>query len=230
MKVASKVALATAAFAVVHSALASRTAKAVAAQKMPRGRERYRALYNAQALVTFGALTWYIARTPRRTLYSVHGPAAALMRLGQFSGVALAFIAARATGIATLAGVDAREHGTLSIRDAFVPAAQGPEADDRGRLRMDGPFRIVRHPLNLAPLAPFWLTPHLTTRRLAFNCVATLYLVAGSVHEEVRLRSAYGEAYAQYQRSGVPFFVPRLRRVVSPTAAPGSISDRMPDR
>jgi len=91
-----------------------------------------------------------------------------------------------------------------------APAAQGPEADEAGALRICGPFTLVRHPLNVAPLAPFWLTPHMTTRRLAFNVIATGYLVIGSLHEEKRLRHQYGEAYREYQRSGAPFFLPSL--------------------
>ncbi len=49
----------------------------------------------------------------------------------------------------------------------------------------------------------------MTVRLLAFNAVATLYLVVGSIHEERRLLAAYGPAYAAYRRSGVPFYLPR---------------------
>lgn len=116
--------------------------------------------------------------------------------------------AARATGVATLSGVDNRIAVLTGRQVEPVPAAQGPEADDNGALRVRGPFTLVRHPLNLAPPAPFWLTPHMTTRRFAFNVVATAYLVIGSVHEEQRLLRQYGDAYRQYQSDGVPFFLP----------------------
>ena len=91
-----------------------------------------------------------------------------------------------------------------------APAAQGPEEDiATGRLRTAGPFAWSRHPLNFSAVALFWLTPKLSTGRLAFNVVATLYLVLGSLHEESRLSHAYGRVYKIYVRSGVPFFVPR---------------------
>ncbi|HEY0156096.1 MAG TPA: hypothetical protein VGF28_02250 [Thermoanaerobaculia bacterium] len=213
MRSALKVVLATGVFAIVHSLLANTKAKEAFAARVPFGRELYRVAYNAQAVLAFGGLVYYIARRPKRTLYRIRGPLAGLMRLGQFAGVAWAVAAARATGIATLSGVD----NLIAIRTTGMPArqapaAQGPEADESGALRARGPFTVVRHPLNVAPLAPFWLTPHMTTRRLAFNVVATAYLVLGSLHEEKRLLQQYGDAYRQYQRDGVPFYVPSLAR------------------
>ena len=167
--------------------------------------------YNAHAVVAFGGLVWFIARQPKRTLYRARGPVALVLRAGQAAGIALAIAAARATGVATLSGLDNLMAVLAGSPTRPVPAAQGPEAGEDGALRMGGPFELVRHPLNLAPLAPFWLTPHMTTRRLSFNLVATAYLVAGSWHEEARLRRQYGLAYEQYQRRGVPFFLPRGR-------------------
>lgn len=166
--------------------------------------------YNAQAVLTFGGLAWYILRRPKRTLYQVRGPLAALMRLGQLGGVAFGIAAARATGVATLVGLDNMVAVLNGMPARRAPVAQGPEADESGVLRTYGPFNLVRHPLNVAPLAPFWLTPHMTTRRLAFNMVATAYLMIGSVHEEKRLLREYGEAYRKYQRAGVPFFLPSV--------------------
>lgn len=208
MPSALKVALATSAFAIVHSLLASTKVKAAVSARVPHGRELHRALYNAQAVLTFGGLAWYIARQPKRALYRVRGPLAGLMRLGQLGGVAFGVAAARATGVTTLSGLDNLIALLAGREVAPAPAAQGPELDESGVLRVRGPFTLVRHPLNLAPLAPFWLTPHMTTRRLAFNVIATAYLVLGSLHEEQRLLRQYGEAYRQYQRGGVPFFLP----------------------
>lgn len=210
MRSALKVALATGAFAVVHSLLATTSAKDAAATRFRFGRELYRVAYNAQAVITFGALVWFIARQPERTLYRVRGPLAGLLRLGQLGGVAWAIAAARATGVATLAGADNLLAVLTGMPAKQPPAAQGPEMDEAGALRIRGPFTLVRHPLNVAPLAPFWLTPHMTTRRLAFNIIATGYLVIGSLHEEKRLRHQYGEAYQEYQRNGTPFFLPSL--------------------
>jgi protein-S-isoprenylcysteine O-methyltransferase Ste14 len=89
------------------------------------------------------------------------------------------------------------------------PEAQGPaRAGDKG-LHVAGPFLVSRHPLNLAPLPVLWLAPTMTVNLAVLNSVATLYFVLGSVHEERRLRTSYGEAYSAYQHSAVPFYVPR---------------------
>jgi hypothetical protein len=90
------------------------------------------------------------------------------------------------------------------------PEAQGPALDAEGKQRAGGPFAWSRHPLNFAPVILFWLTPRMTTNHLAFSAAATAYLVLGSLHEETRLRQAYGVEYAAYQNSGARFYLPRL--------------------
>ncbi len=48
----------------------------------------------------------------------------------------------------------------------------------------------------------------MTTRLLAFNLVATAYVVAGSVAAAAHMAQAYGDAYRRYQ-DRVPFLLPR---------------------
>jgi protein-S-isoprenylcysteine O-methyltransferase Ste14 len=51
----------------------------------------------------------------------------------------------------------------------------------------------------------------MTANRAVLAALVTLYVVLGSMHEEYRLRAAYGAAYERYRRS-VPFMVPRPPR------------------
>ncbi len=214
-----KVMAATAAFGLVHRALASRAAKRAAAERFgERNRNGlYRVFYLAQSAVTFGLLAGYICRVPGRELYRVRGPLAGLMRAGQVVALVHATAAARQVGIRRILGLES----LLSwLEDGPVPPepeAQGPALDAQGLRHGAGPFAWSRHPLNFAPLPVFWLQPAMTTNLLAFNLAATVYLVVGSLHEEARLREAYGEAYAHYQRSGVAFYVPGPGRKALPS-------------
>ncbi|HEV2130886.1 MAG TPA: hypothetical protein VGR27_07280 [Longimicrobiaceae bacterium] len=221
MRPAVKLALATAAYGIVHSMLASRAAKRVGARAFGERNQRafYRPFYIVQAVLTTGALLLYARQLPARTIYRVRGPAAWLLRAGQSAALLHAVAAAREVGLARISGLEsvlAHLHG----REVPVaPVAQGPELDPRrGSLTSGGPFRWSRHPLNFSPIPIFWLAPHLTTRRLAFNVVATLYLILGSVHEEVRLREAYGAKYRAYEKSGVPFFFPGVDAIAASAA------------
>jgi hypothetical protein len=63
-------------------------------------------------------------------------------------------------------------------------------------------------------LGVLWLNPRMTTNLLAFDLAASVYLIVGSMHEEARLKAAYGDAYVDFQRSGVPFYFPFSRRLV----------------
>ena len=205
-----KVAAATAAFGLVHSALASRRAKRAAAETFgERNRNGlYRVFYLAQSAVTFGVLAAYVRRQPSRELYQVHGPLALLMHVGQVVALLHATAAARQVGVTRILGLESL---LCWLGDGPVspePEAQGPALDAQGLTHDAGPFAWSRHPLNFAPLPVFWLHPRMTTSLLAFNIASTVYLVVGSLHEEARLREVYGEAYSAYQRSGVPFYLP----------------------
>jgi hypothetical protein len=216
MKTTTKMALATTAFALVHSALASRAAKQHAARLLGQRRSDafYRLFFVGQSVLGFAGLIAYGARLPRRTLYHVTGPAALMLRAGQAGGLALLYAAARQPGVAYLAGVKNAQAWRHCLPIPAGPYAQGPEAGLDGRLTVAGPYRWSRHPLNLCGIPIFWLTPQMTTRRLAFNLVSTAYFMLGSMHEEARLSTAYGERYRQYQRSAVPFFWPSVKRLI----------------
>ena len=212
MKPALKMACTTVAFALLHSALASRAAKraatAIAGQR--RAHAGYRLFYVGQSLLTFFLLLAYGSRLPAHTLYRVDGCAGLMLRLGQAAGFAHLLAATRPSGLLRLAGwrnLQADRHGGPIPPG---PVAQGPEQGPDGALQIAGPFRWCRHPLNFTGMPIFWLTPHMTTRRLAFNLVSSAYFLLGSLHEEARLLAAYGERYRRFQRSAVPFFWPRL--------------------
>lgn len=208
-----KVAAATALFGLVHSALASRTAKKTA-EKLLGTRNRnglYRVVFIAQSAATFAVLVEYIRRLPSRELYQVTGSGAITMHAGQLAGAIAALSAAHQIGLSRVTGLENLCAWLKGDTVGSEPEAQGPALDEVGLQRAAGPFAWSRHPLNFAPIAILWLCPRMTTSLLAFNLAATAYLVLGSLHEEARLNEAYGDEYAKYQDSGVSFYLPTPR-------------------
>lgn len=211
MKTAARMACATVAFALFHSALASTAAKKAAAAVAGERRAHgcYRLFYVGQSVLSFALLLAYGRRLPQQTLYRVRGPAVLALRAGQAAGLLHLLAATRPSGLLRLAGWRNLQAWRRQAPVPPGPHAQGPEQGPDGALQAGGPFRWSRHPLNFSGMPIFWLTPHMTTRRLAFNLVSSAYFMLGSLHEEARLEAACGARYRRYQRSGVPFFWPR---------------------
>ncbi len=70
-----------------------------------------------------------------------------------------------------------------------------------------GAFRFTRHPGSLRALDFFLLWPRKTVNRATLAALVALYVVLGFMHEEHRLRKAYGAAFERY-RQIVPFLIP----------------------
>jgi methanethiol S-methyltransferase len=70
-----------------------------------------------------------------------------------------------------------------------------------------GPFRLVRHPLYLFSILMIWSCPDLTTDRLLFNFMWTVWIVIGAFLEERDLVAEFGDIYREYRRK-VPMFIP----------------------
>lgn len=228
-----KTAAAVAAFGLLHSLLASRTAKREAARLVgERNRDGlYRLFYNTQSAVTTGLLVAYAARQPGRELYQVSGGPRVLMHAGQVACLGMMTAAVRELGFGEISGLANAADWAAGRRVRPEPEAQGPAVGGETRLRTGGPYRLCRHPLNFWAVPLIWLSPRMTTTLAAFNAAATVYLVWGSAREDERLAERFGAAYERY-RGEVPFFVPMpgvvRRRLPEPAEpaqwAPASIS------
>ncbi len=200
-------------WALVHSVLASKPAKNLVRRVAgPRYRDGlYRVAYNAQSVILLAWAAWRFLRLPDRELYRAGPPLSWLLRAGQAASLGVLLSGVWVVGVLDFAGVT-RLWGFLSGRELGPePEAQGPPIGDEGEMVAAGAFRFTRHPGNLGALGFFVLFPRMTANRAVLAALVTLYVVLGSMHEEYRLRAAYGAAYERYRRS-VPFMVPRPSR------------------
>ena len=201
------------ALAAIHSLLASKPAKDIA-RRIVGDRYRnglYRFAFNAKSVLFLMWATWWFLRLPDREIYRVRVPWSWLFRAGQVASLGVLLSAVRAIGILDFAGIAQLRSLLAGLDPDPEPEAQGPPLGADGQLVTGQPFRLTRHPSNLGALGVFLLFPRMTVNRLTLVVLVTLYVVLGSLHEERRLRTAYGEPFERY-RQGVSFLVPLLHR------------------
>ena len=75
-----------------------------------------------------------------------------------------------------------------------------PPASDAPVLTVGGPYTWVRHPIYLGWVLLVFGAPAMTTGRLCFATVSTLYLIVAIPLEERSLTGEFGAAYARYRR------------------------------
>jgi protein-S-isoprenylcysteine O-methyltransferase Ste14 len=70
-----------------------------------------------------------------------------------------------------------------------------------------GPYRWVRHPLYACILVFIWTAPDLTSDRMLFDWLWTVWIVIGARLEEADLLARFGDTYRSYQRK-IPMLIP----------------------
>jgi uncharacterized membrane protein len=213
VKEAGRIVLICALWALVHSVLASKQAKDFTRRIAgPRYRDGlYRLAYNAQSVVLLLWAARRFALVPDRKLYLVKPPWSWLFRVSQAASLGVLLSGVRVMGIPNFAGMTPL-WDFLTGRDIRPePEAQGPPIGANDEVVRAGAFRFTRHPGNLGILGFFLFLPRMTANRAVLTALVALYVVLGSMHEEYRLRAAYGDAYERYRRT-VPFLIPRGSR------------------
>jgi hypothetical protein len=194
-------------YAAVHSALAASPAKSLV-ERTAGSRSRnglYRLLYNAQAVgLLVVAYRWFV-RQPDREIYAVGRPWSRIFRLGQLLSLGLLGSGVRVVGLGRFSGIPQAISLLAGGEPGPEPEAQGPPIGSDGRIVRKGAFRITRHPSNWGFAGALLLFPRMTANRAVVALFAIAYALLGNLHEEHRLKQAYGEAYERYKREA-PFF------------------------
>lgn len=92
--------------------------------------------------------------------------------------------------------------GVSQVRDHL----EGEEISSPG-FQTPGPYRFVRHPIQLSFLVAFWATPRMTVGHIVFSAGMTLYILVGLLFEERDLVRSFGDRYLDY-RQRVPKLIP----------------------
>jgi protein-S-isoprenylcysteine O-methyltransferase Ste14 len=165
-------------FALHHSIMARTGAKRWITRLVPADLERSVYVWIASLLFLAVCLMW---QPLPGVVWQIWGPGIMIYVLQGF-GVLLTIAAARVVGVWELAGV------------------QQPDLSKDIEFRAEGPFGLVRHPIYLGWVMMVFATPTMTTSRLLFAVVSTLYLIAAIPLEERSLIEMFGEKYVAYQR------------------------------
>jgi len=165
-------------FALHHSIMARTGAKRWITRMVPRDLER--SVYVWIASLLFIVVCWLWRPLPG-IVWRTQGPGV-ILYIAQAFGVALTIAAARIVGVWELAGVTQ------------------PDPSRPIEFRAEGPFAVVRHPIYLGWILMLFPTPLMTTSRLLFAVVSTVYLIIAIPWEEQLLIDAFGDKYRAYQR------------------------------
>jgi protein-S-isoprenylcysteine O-methyltransferase Ste14 len=196
-------------WALVHSVLASKQVKDLI-RRVAGSRYRdglYRLIFNAQSVVSLLWAARWFSRLPDKDLYHARAPWSWLFRASQVASLGVLLSGVRVIGILRFAGLTPLRDLLTGSDVRPAPEAQGPPVGSDDEMVRAGAFRFSRHPANLGALGFFLFLPRMTANRAVLLLLVGLYVVLGSMHEEHRLRSAYGAAYERYRRA-VPFLVP----------------------
>lgn len=191
-------------FAVVHSVTADKRFKKIAINLIGAYAYEglYRLFYNILSFLMLAPIFVYVYSngTP---LYSVLSPLVVIFRIIQL-------IAVFGLGV-SLVQIDFWRFMGLRQLATLIKGQPLPLVDEA--LQTGGLYGWMRHPLYFFSLLTLWFTPNMTNTGFVFNLAATLYFVFGSLIEEQRMVSYYGESYRAY-RENVSWMIPRPPKIV----------------
>src|ERR1035437_10300635 len=197
-------------FALLHSFLASFKVKFFLTQRIGSMMAFYRLAYNIIFLWFFFYLFESLPR-PDYELFELKFPWDIIVLIPQFLALAGIIWTFRYFSFGEFLGISQikrwmtgkftgdREEDVQSegnSKDVF---------DEKLTLKIEGPYKVVRHPLYLFTIIFLMLRPTMDLFYLVFLIFLIAYFYIGSFYEERKLVSAFGDRYRKYQES-----VPRL--------------------
>ena len=197
-------------FAFLHSFLASFKIKSILAQRIGSAMAFYRLAYNIIFLLLFFYLYESLPR-PDAELFELKFPWDIIILIPQFLSLAGIIWTFRYFSFSEFAGISQIKR---RVAGNFIMGSDGDMQDEGNSrdvfdekltLKIEGPYKVVRHPLYLFTSVFLILRPTMDLFYLVFLIFLIAYFYVGSFYEERKLVSAFGDQYRKYQES-----VPRL--------------------
>jgi methanethiol S-methyltransferase len=207
-------------FALLHSFLASFKIKSFLIKRIGSAMAFYRLAYNIFFLWLFFYLFEILPR-PEVELFELRFPWDIIILIPQFLalvGIIWTFRFFSLFEFAGLSQIKRWKNGNFNENGGRETTVTGIQTKDLGNgkiskdvfdekltLKIEGPYKVVRHPLYLFTIIFLILRPTMDLFYLVFLIFLIAYFYIGSFYEEKKLVSAFGEQYRKYQES-----VPRL--------------------
>jgi methanethiol S-methyltransferase len=184
-------------FGLIHSFLASNKFKRIIIKYAGNLIAFYRFFYVLFSLLTF-YLIYILAPNSHTTIYDLPYPYDFIVLVPQFFSIA--------GFIWTLKYFSVREFlGINQIIRWFNKNYNVNDLDEQLTLRIDGPYKICRHPLYFFSIVFLLFRPEMDLLYLTFFLCITAYFYIGSLYEEKKLIEKFGDDYKNYKNA-----VPRI--------------------
>ncbi len=186
-------------FGYLHSLLASDNIKQWFVKKFGNLIALYRFGYNLLSLVILYFMFEYLPR-PDYKIYDLPSPYDFVILVPQFLGIA--------GFVWTLRYVCVKEFlGINQIMRLFKGTYNANELDEHMTLRIEGPYRFVRHPIYFFVIVILIFRPVMDLFYLTSLICIIAYFYIGSFYEERKLTIRFGKDYIDYQKE-VPVIIP----------------------
>jgi len=184
-------------FGFIHSYLATNKIKKILTEKFGNLIAFYRLFYNVISVAMLYLFYLYLPQ-PDITIYDLPSPYDFVILIPQFLSLIGLIWAFRFFSTSEFLGIS-------QIRRWYKGEYNIAELDEHLTLRIEGPYRFVRHPTYLFAILFLLFRPTMDLFYLTLFICIVIYFYVGSYYEEKKLVERFGEEYISYQN-----LVPRI--------------------
>jgi protein-S-isoprenylcysteine O-methyltransferase Ste14 len=183
-------------FGYIHSLLASLKVKLWIKKTFGDLIAFYRLLYNIFGLLSL-YLIYLFSPKPHPTIYDLPNPFDLIILIPQFLSIAGVFWAFKYICFREFLGIDQIKR--------YFEKKYSTELDEDYTLRIEGPYRYMRHPVYFFSITFLLFRPTMDLFYLTFFICIVAYFYVGSYYEEKKLVRQFGDVYEKYRKE-----VPRI--------------------